>query len=98
MKNKEYELKKYIPIKGYPLTYKDYPICHKEATKKEIEKFGLHKFHQLAGIILSHPDELLGTSNLYGKIFVSDVVPKKFREQVHFHEKQEVRCFSRKKH
>lgn len=97
-KKNNYKLKKHITLKGYPITSKDYPICHREAIKKEIERFGLHKFHQLGGLIPSHSDELFGTNTQRGHIFVSSVVPKKFRDEVYFHEKQEMKCLLKRRH
>ncbi len=87
------------PAHVYPLTNKYYLECHKFATQQEIKKFGLHHFHQLGGLIPSHPDELLGDNTRRGKIYVSMVVPENphwKREEVRYHEEQEAICIKKK--
>lgn len=96
----KYKLKRHIPIKGYPLTSKDYEDCHKFATRQEIKKFGIHKFHKLGILIPLHQHELLGTNKPSGEIDVSMIVPKHpfwEREEVAYHEKQEVECLKKKR-
>ena len=93
---KNYKLKKHIEAKGYPLTSENYTECHREATRKEIEKFGLHKFHKLGILIPQHPKDLLGTNDIKGNIYISLLVPEKYREEVEYHEKCESKCLRRK--
>jgi len=92
-----YKVLKHVHINGYPVTSKYYPECHLKATRDEIKKFGIHKFRQLGILIPLHPKEYLGSNDVHGNLFVSKIVPKKFREEVAYHECVESRCLLRKR-
>ena len=92
-----YKLKKKIPSRGYPITSKYYPECHKKANIEELKEFGMKKFKQVNAICMHHPDELLGTNTIFDETFVSEIVPEKYRNQVDFHEKIEVKCMLKKR-
>jgi hypothetical protein len=99
MKTFKYILKKHIPERGFPLINEFYDECHRFATKQEIKKYGIHKFHKIGILIPQHPHELLGTNKPSRRTYVSEIVPEKpewEREEVGYHEDQEALCIERK--
>src|SRR3989304_6455687 len=95
MKNK-YILKKKLPLRPYS---KEESECHKYATKKEIEKFGIKKFRKVMVLIPQNPDDMIG-ENTHKNIYISKVVPEKpafLREEIYYHEKMEQMCLKNKR-
>jgi hypothetical protein len=87
-----------ISDKGFPTHSKKYNEAHKEANKEEKQKFGEKAFKEMEKIDSKlEKHELAGKNTRTGKIEVSYKVPKKFREQVAYHEKVENKILRKKK-
>jgi hypothetical protein len=87
----KYKLEKKIIRKGFPTATKQYPTAHEEASKDEKKKYpkGYEKLKKLDEKLPA--GQLIGKNTRSGKIEVSKVVPKKERNEVAFHERDENR-------
>lgn len=83
---------------GFPTHSKNYPRAHRLANKAEKKAFGSKAFKEMEKIDAKlKKGELSGKNTKSGKLFVSSKVPKKFREEVAFHEMVENKSLRRKK-
>jgi hypothetical protein len=83
--------------KGFPTHAKRYKTAHRSANKDEKKAFGEKSFKALEKIsrkVSSH--ELIGKNTRSGKVEVSSKVPKKYRNEVAYHEKKENDILRRK--
>lgn len=83
--------------RGFPTHSKRYDYAHKEANKAEKKKYpkGYEDLKQLDRG-LSDKHELIGKNTKAGKIEVSKKVPKKYRDEVAYHEKVENKILRKK--
>lgn len=90
----KYKLSDYIKDNKYPRTSKNYSKCHSTANTYEKLKFGNKRFKELNKIINSDipKGSLAGSHNKHGTIIISTSIPKKFRDQIAYHEYIEHKC------
>lgn len=88
MKTIKIKLLNKIPIKGYPRTSKCYKQAHQRANIAEIKKYGKQHFNKLNKLIktILPINELAGKHTKQGIIQLSNKIPKRYRNQIKFHE------------
>lgn len=85
-----YKVVQKLNDKKFPTHSKHYPTAHEEADKIEKKMFGSKQYNSLKDIASElHKHELMGKNKKNGKIEISQKVPKKYRQEVAFHEKVE---------
>ena len=85
-----YEIKRKLSDKGFPTHDRNYKSAHEKANKKEKEKYGEKNYKALGKYVSkAAKHELLGKNTQKGKIEVSSKVPKKYRDEVAYHEQVE---------
>lgn len=86
---KKYYLKDRLKDSGFPTHSSFYQNAHRKAEKLEKKKFpdGYEAMKKIDEKLKKH--ELAGKNLKSGKIEVSKKVPKKFRNEVAYHEKME---------
>lgn len=76
--------------KGYPTHARKYAASHEEADKKEKKAYGSKSYNAMKKVDSKlDKHELAGKNFKSGKVEVSKKVPKKYRNEVAFHEKKE---------
>ena len=77
-----------ISSKSYPRTSKCYTHAHQRANRAEIKKYGKQRFDKLNKLIktLIPKGELAGKHTKSGIIQLSTKIPKRYRNQIKFHE------------
>ena len=92
-----YKVVKELKSKGFPTSSKRYPYAHEEADKSEKNKYG--KSYESMKKVDSKlkKGELAGKNYKDGKIAVSKKVPKKYRDEVAFHERKENEILTKRK-
>lgn len=76
--------------KGYPTNSPSYPSAHKKACGHEISTYGIKNFLLLEKIVSkTSSNELIGTHDKQGNIYVSSKVPPEFIPEVADHENVE---------
>lgn len=93
----KYKTVKDIKRRGYPTSSSKYKEAHSEADSAEKKNFpvGYEKLKSMDKKI--NKSELIGTHSPFGKIKVSNKVPKKLRKEVAFHEEIERKADNRLK-
>ena len=93
-----YKLVPHLNDKGFPEDKVSYPQAHRMANKAEKKQFGAKQFKRLEKFVRgSSKHELIGKNTSRGKLEVEKKVPKKFREEVAYHEEVENKILRRKK-
>lgn len=93
-----YKLVSQLNDKKFPTHSSDYPQAHRKANEAEEKAYGKRGFKQLERIdrkLAKH--ELAGKNLRTGKLEVSKKVPKKYRDEVAYHEEVENKILRRKK-
>jgi len=90
---------KKLSEKGFPVHEKKYATAHAKANAAEKKKFGKKAFKELAKLDekAGHKHKLIGKNLKSGKLEVSKSVPKRFRDEVAYHEKVENDILTAKK-
>lgn len=88
MKTPKIKISNKITNKGYPISNLCYKQSHRQANKLEIKHYGKRQFNKLNKIIetLIPKGELAGKHTKQNTIIISSKIPKKYRNQVKFHE------------
>lgn len=92
MKTPVTKIKPKVTNKGYPINNRCYRGAHQKANKAEKEQYGKQRFNKLNTLIneLIPKGELAGKHTKQGTIILSSKIPKKYRNQVKFHELIEI--------
>ncbi len=83
---------------GFPTHSSGYPNAHREANKAEKKKFGKKAFNALEHYVKGAKNhELIGKNTKSGKIEVEKKIPRRFKDEIAFHEKVENKILRKKK-
>lgn len=91
----KYKLEKKIVKKGFPTSSKKYEEAHSEASNAEKKKYpkGYKVLKKLDAKVSKNT--LIGKNTKSSKLEVSKIVPKKYRNEVAYHEKIESKAIKR---
>lgn len=77
-----------IDNSGYPVNQPDYTESHKYADARELNQYGYNRWNVVENY--ARANKLIGT-HIGDKIMVSSNIPDKYKGQVLYHERQEMK-------